>query len=63
MVVLKELIFINFYIGQGVNALERTEFQKFLHSEGVVVMKELIYHSIYMGTVSWLMKELISNSF
>ena len=32
---------------------ERTDFLKFLHWEGVVVVKELIFYSVYIGRVWW----------
>ena len=42
---------------------ERTDFEQFLLSEGVVVKKELILNSFYSERVWWSIKELILNSF
>ena len=48
--VLKELIFTVSTLG-GCDGLERTDFEQFLLWEGVVVLKELIFHSFYFGRV------------
>ena len=40
----------------GCGGLERTYFEQFLLWEGVVVMKELIFHSCYFGRVWWCWK-------
>ena len=43
--VLKELIFNNFYCWEC-GGLERTDLQQFLLWEGVVVLKELIFNNL-----------------
>ena len=50
--VLEELIFTVSTLG-GCGGLERTDFEQFLLWEGVVVLKELIFHSFYFGRVWW----------
>ena len=60
--VLKELVFDYFYFGR-VWWFERTNFEKVLLWEGVVVLKELILNSFYFGRVMVVLKELILNSF
>ena len=35
----------------GYNGLERTDFKQFLLWEGVVVLKDLIFNSFYIGRV------------
>ena len=53
--VLKELIFNSLTVSMlgGYGGLERTDFSQFLLWEGVVVLKELIFHSFYFGQVWW----------
>ena len=48
--VLKELI-LNSITFRGCGGLERTEFEQFLISEGVVVLKELILNSFFFQRV------------
>ena len=48
IVVLKELILTVDTLG-GCDGLERTHFQHFLHWEAVMVLKELIFNSFYIG--------------
>ena len=43
--------------------LERTHFEQFLFSEGVVVLKELILNSFYFERGVVVLKELILNTF
>ena len=38
---------------RGCGGLERTDFEQVLLSEGVVVMKELVFNSFYFGRVWW----------
>ena len=47
--VLKEVI-LQFMFG-GYGGLERTDFKQFLLWEGVVVLKDLIFNSFYIGRV------------
>ena len=53
MLIIKELIFNIFYFGDGVVALEGTDFLHFLLCDGVVVLKELIFNSFYFMMVWW----------
>ena len=50
--VLKELISTLSTLG-GCGGPERAYFNSFLHLEGVVVFKELIFNSFYIGRVWW----------
>ena len=50
--VLKELILTVSTLG-GCGGLERTDFNMFLLSEGLVVFKELIFNSFYFGQLLW----------
>ena len=50
--VVKELIFKSFSL-RGCGGHERTDFEHFLLSEGVVVLKELFLNSFYYGRVWW----------
>ena len=52
MVVLKELIFNNFYFEKSVVVLKEL-ICKFLIWEGVVVLKVLIFNSFYFERVWW----------
>ena len=54
--------FNSFHFGGGCGGLERTDFLKFLHLEGVVVLKELIFKFLHLEGVV-VLKELIFNSF
>ena len=49
--VLIELIFkiLNFLLLGGIGGLDRTDFSHFPLLEGVLVLKELIFHSLYFG--------------
>ena len=47
--VLKELIFNNFYIGRVLGGLERTDFLTVSILGGCVVLKELIFKSSTLG--------------
>ena len=64
MVVLKELM--NWFFTVSTLGMyggpERTDFLQFLLWEGLVVSKELIYNSLYLGGMV-VLKELILNSF
>ena len=40
----------------GSGGLERTDFSQFLCWEGVVVLKELIFNTFYVGIVWWSLK-------
>ena len=53
VVVLIELIFSNLSTLGGSGCLDRTEFSQFLLLEGVLVLKELIFHSLYFGRMWW----------
>ena len=46
----KDVVFNHFYFG-GCDGLKRTDFEQFLLSEGVVVLKELILNSFYFQRV------------
>ena len=50
--VLQELIFHSFQFG-GCGGPDRTNFKQFLLWAGVVVFKELILNSFYLGRVCW----------
>ena len=52
MVVLKDLI-LSVSTFRGCGGLERTDFNSFLLSEGVLVLKELIFSSFYFGSMWW----------
>ena len=59
--IFKELILTVSILG-GCGGLERTQFQHFLHWEAVVVLKELIFNSFYIGRLWWSSKNYF-NSF
>ena len=54
--VLKELILPVSTLG-GCDGLERTDFLQFLLSEGMVIFKELIFDSFYIGWMWWSSKK------
>ena len=47
----------------GCGGLKRTHFSHFLYMEGVVVMKELIFHTFYLRDTVVVLKDLIFYSF
>ena len=49
MVVLKELIFYQFLLWEGVVVLKELILKQFLFWEGVVVLKELVFYYFYFG--------------
>ena len=49
----KELICNSFYFGVGCGGTERTDFNSFYLLEDVVVLKELVVNSFYVGRMWW----------
>ena len=56
LVVLKDLIFLQFLLWEGVVVLTELLFSQFPLWEGVVVLKELILNSFHFGRVWWFWK-------
>ena len=57
--ILKELIFNNFYYGRVVVILERTDLEQISTMGGCGGLERTDFNSFYFGRVWWYLKELI----